>query len=81
MHGLNQVLILLERLLEDLLVQLLLLVVLAEEVGCLGHARLMKGGFGVERVGPLLLVVLGLVNLSEVESELLVASEDVIRVS
>lgn len=41
----------------------------------------MKGGFGVERVGPLLLVVLGLVNLSEVESELLVASEDVIRVS
>lgn len=41
----------------------------------------MKGGFGVERVGPLLLVVLGLVNLSEVESELLVASEDVIRIS
>lgn len=41
----------------------------------------MKGGFGVERVGPLLLVVLGLVNLSEVESELLVASEDVIWVS
>ena len=38
LHGLHQILILLQGLLKDLLIELILLVALAEVVGCLGHA-------------------------------------------
>lgn len=81
LHGLDQVLILLQGLLQDLLIELVLLVVLAEVVRCLRYAGLVEGGFGFEGVGPLLLVILCLVDLPEVESKLLVASEDVVRVA
>lgn len=81
LHGLYQILVLLQRLLQDLLVELILLVVLAEVVRCLRYAGLVEGGLGVESVGSLLLVVLCLINFSEVESELLVASEDLVRVA
>lgn len=81
LHGLYQILILLQGLLQDLLIELVLLVVLAEVVRCLRYAGLVEGGVGVESVGALLLVILCLIYLPEVESKLLVASKDVVRVA
>jgi len=75
---LDQVLILLQRLLEDLQIHLILLVRGAEVIGCLRYARLLEAEVGIQSivVGFLLLFILGLVNLSKVKSQLFIAAQD-----